>query len=106
MFAKKTPFSTEFDGQKISAVIAPIETADLLHATSASNNLDMGSRLTALLPKYVSGIELRDGEGEAVSIEDVARFAYFARLASQLGRALLNTGAPPDPSMPAEPSGG
>lgn len=104
-YVRSTPFETEFDGQKVTAALAPLSFVDLVRIQSATeqNETELAKIHGEILPRYVKNLAgVKAADGSDVPIEEVATTAYYYGLATQLGVKIAQAATPP--SKPSEPS--
>lgn len=105
MFVKSQEFKSVFDGQEVRATLLPLKLETLLEIEDSPSKVELVRRFAAEVPNYVTNFSL-SLNGEAVTVEEVATYAYFAKLLTDLGQVLVASARPANPSMPAEPSAG
>lgn len=104
-YVQSTPFSDEFDGDKVTAELAPLSIVDLVRIQSAigASEEELMRIHAEVLPRYVknfSGLTAKDGT--PVAIEEVSTVAYFFNLATKIGTKIAEAASPP--SKPSETS--
>lgn len=110
-FLRSTLFETEFDGDKVSVRLKPLEQADAMRIWAARNSKDDQEAViqtlpifAEILPKYLEDYKgPRAADGTEVTLEELTRLNCFSPLLDDIGWALVRTGKLRDPKAPASP---
>lgn len=104
-YVRSTRFEDEFDGEKVSADLAPLSFVDLVRIRNATDQseAELAKIHADMLPRYVKNLEgVKAADGSVVPIEEVATSAYFFALATKLGVKIAEAATPPQ--LPSETS--
>ena len=104
-YVRATKLDEEFEGERVTGLLAPLRLPDLLRlqSTQVANDEDAARVLAEIVPQYVkdfAGLTAQDGT--VVPIEEVCSSAYFLKLAMAIGRKLVTAATPPQ--LPSETS--
>jgi hypothetical protein len=106
-YVRKTKFEGEFDGEKVTCMLAPLSFADLLQMTGSDIKTDDEATqiMAKLLPNYVTElVGPKDAAGEQVPLNEVCSAAYFTGLVVDIGLRLAEAAKVTRPKKPSEPS--
>lgn len=112
-FLRSTLFETEFDGDKVSVRLKPLEQSDAMRVYAARVDQDKEKTVAntqpifgEMLPRYIEEYKgPRAADGTEVTLDELTRFNCFAQLVHDIGWAIVRTGKLPDPKAPASPPG-
>lgn len=109
----------EFDGDKVTVVLTPIEFSERLaiedampfsddtREVMAAKHLDTATRSRTAVRAHIQKLEgLRDAAGVEVSVDDVFRDSYFENLVADIFRQWWRMRIPVNPKQPASSSTG
>lgn len=103
-YVRSTVFKGEFQGDAVSCNLKPLSFADLIKLQATVSGDEEAAKLIGeVVPNYVENfVGPKAADGSEVSIQEVCAVAYFADLAMDIGRTLLNAALPPQkPSFPS-----
>ena len=102
-FVRSHRFETVFDGDTVTAELAPLEYADMLVLQSSVRSdgekrevADFVNASREVVPKYVKSFAgLTDADGQPLGIDIVASQVYFSELLNQIVTKLIEVSQPP-----------